>query len=300
MMNLDGKTPQQLGKPTPEALELCDRWILSRFHQVVRQTKERIQTYGLGEAAQGLYEFIWGDFCDWYIELVKSRLWDKEQTNSRLVAQQTLAYVLEGILKLLHPFMPHITEEIWQTLTQATDEVLALQAYPEVDASAIAPDLEKAFDLLFGTVRTIRNLRATLEIKQGAKVAVILQTESAEERSILESGKTYIQTLPKVENLTITPTLNEEIGQVIAGVFGTVQILIPLTGIVDIEALHSKLEKNLSKVEGEIESLTSRLNNPNFVNKARPEVVEGAREALAEAQKQAEILRSRLQHLKGL
>jgi valyl-tRNA synthetase len=300
MMNLDGKTPQQLGKPNIEELELCDRWILSRFHQVVRQTRERIQTYGLGEAAQGLYEFIWGDFCDWYIELVKTRLWKDAQSNSRLVAQQTLAYVLEGILKLLHPFMPHITEEIWQTLTQANDETLALQAYPEVDASAIAPDLERAFELLFGTIRTIRNLRATLEIKQGAKVSVILQTESEEERSILESGITYIQTLPKVEHLTITPALTEEIGQVIAGVFGTVQILIPLTGIVDIEALHTKLEKNLSKVEGEIKTLTDRLNNPNFVNRARPEIVEGAREALAEAHKQAEILRERLQHLKGL
>ncbi|NJM88782.1 MAG: valine--tRNA ligase [Hydrococcus sp. RU_2_2] len=300
MMNLDGKTPQQLGKPAPETLELCDRWILSRFHQVVRQTRERIQTYGLGEAAQGLYEFIWGDFCDWYIELAKTRLWKDAQSSSRLVAQQTLAYVLEGILKLLHPFMPHITEEIWQTLTQATDEVLALQAYPEVDQGAIAPDLERAFELLFGTIRTIRNLRATLEIKQGAKVSVILQTESEEERSILGSGKTYIQTLAKVEQLTITPTLTEEIGQVIAGVFGTVQILIPLTGIVDVEALYTKLEKNLSKVEGEIKTLTDRLNNPSFVNKARPEVVEGAREALAEAQKQAEILRERLQHLKGL
>ena len=300
MMNLEGKTPQQLGQPAIEALELCDRWILSRFHQVIQQTSNQIETYGLGEAAKGLYEFIWGDFCDWYIELIKSRLWNKERVDSRFVAQQTLAYVLEGILKLLHPFMPHITEEIWQTLTQATDEVLALQAYPEANETAIDPTLERSFELLIGSIRTIRYLRTEAEIKQGVKAPVILQSESDEERSILEAGQTYIQDLAKVEQLKIVPTLSEEIGQVIAGVVGTVQALIPLTGVVDINVLHAKLEKNLSKVEGEIQSLTARLNNPGFVNKARPEVVQGARDALAEAQKQAEILRERLQHLKGL
>ncbi|OKH25189.1 valine--tRNA ligase [Hydrococcus rivularis NIES-593] len=300
MMNLDGQTPQQLGQPTTEALEWCDRWILSRFNQVVRQTRDYIETYGLGEAAKGLYEFIWGDFCDWYIELVKSRLRKDAQAESRLVAQQTLAYVLEGILKLLHPFMPHITEEIWHTLTQSTDEVLALQAYPEVDASAIDRELEQSFELLIGTIRTIRYLRAEAEIKPGVKVPVILQSESNEERSILEAGRTYIQDLAKVDRLTIVPVLEEDAEQVIAGVVGTIQALIPLSGIVDIDALIAKLEKNLNKVEGEIKSLTARLNNPGFVNNAPADVVQGARESLAEAQKQSEILRDRLQHLKEL
>uniref|UniRef100_UPI000651F494 valine--tRNA ligase n=1 Tax=Crocosphaera watsonii TaxID=263511 RepID=UPI000651F494 len=111
MMHLKGETPQSLGTPEIDKLELCDRWILSRFHQTVQQTRKQIEAYGLGEAAKGLYEFIWGDFCDWYIELVKTRLW--QETPSRDVARQTLAYILDGTLKLLHPFMPHITEEIW-------------------------------------------------------------------------------------------------------------------------------------------------------------------------------------------
>jgi valyl-tRNA synthetase len=133
LMNLDGQTPQHLGNPQIDLLEMSDRWILSRFYRTVKQTRESIDAYGLGEAAKGLYDFIWGDFCDWYIELVKPRLREEATAKSRLVAQQTLAYVLEGILKLLHPFMPHITEEIWHTLTQKTGEFLALQAYPEVD-----------------------------------------------------------------------------------------------------------------------------------------------------------------------
>jgi valyl-tRNA synthetase len=297
MMNLDGKTPEQLG--SPDNPELSDRWILSRFHQVVKQTNNYIVSYGLGEAAKGLYEFIWGDFCDWYIELVKSRLWNKDNTDSRLVAQQTLAYVLEGILKLLHPFMPHITEEIWQTLTQKSNCSLALQIYPEAQERAIDSDLEKSFELLIETIRTIRNLRVEAEIKPGVKIPVILQSESEEERSILEASRSYIQDIAKVEQLTIATALSEETRQVIAGVVGTVQVLIPLTGIVDIAALCSKLEKNLSKVEEEIKSLTARLNNPGFVDKAPTDVVQKAREALAEAQKQAQILRERLQQLKG-
>jgi len=143
LMNLDGKTPEQLGYPDVENLEFCDRWILSRFYQTVAQTREDISTYALGEAAKGLYEFIWGDFCDWYIELVKPRLRQDATSNSRLVAQQTLAYVLEGILKLLHPFMPHITEEIWHNLTQKTGEFLAVQAYPEVDEILKASELSE-------------------------------------------------------------------------------------------------------------------------------------------------------------
>lgn len=359
MMNLEGKTPQQLGEPAAEELELSDRWILSRFHQVVHQTTDYLDTYGLGEAAKGLYDFIWGDFCDWYIELIKSRLRSEAESASRLVAQQTLAYVLEGILKLLHPFMPHITEEIWHTLygrsisaegllISATDnngnadapyvatatltpllkpeEVLALQSYPRslrsrteeetssVENSAsipssptpnpqwektslIDPELEQRFDLLIGAIRTIRNLRAEADIKPGVKVSVILQSESASERQILEAGQSYIQELGKVETLTITPALEEELKKTMAGVVGTVQVLIPLAGVVDVEALRTKLEKNLGKVEAEAKSLSGRLANQNFVSKAPEDVVKGVQTAMVEAQKQAEILRDRLTRL---
>ena len=295
MMHLKGETPQSLGTPDLEKLELCDRWILSRFHQVVKQTRDYIEAYGLGEASKGLYEFIWGDFCDWYIELVKTRLW--QDTPSRVVAQQTLAYVLDGTLKLLHPFMPHITEEIWQTLTQSKEQFIALQPYPDVDITLINPDLETSFTLLFETIRTLRNLRAEADIKPGVKVAVILQSESEQERSMLELGREYIQNLGKVAELTITSQLEQQTEQVIAGVVGTIQALIPLSGVVDIASLRAKLEKNLGKIEAEIKALTGRLNNPGFVNKAPDAVVQGARDALAEAQKQAEILHERLQRL---
>ena len=297
MMNLDGKTPEQLGKLDLSSLELSDCWILSRFYQIVKQTRNYIDAYSLGEAAKGLYDFIWGDFCDWYIELIKSRLWEEETSTSRLVAQQTLAYLLEGILKLLHPFMPHITEEIWHTLTQRTDQVLAVQTYPEANIELIDKELEDKFELLTGVIHTLRNLRAQAGIKPGVKVPVILQTESDHESEILEIGQIYLKNLVKVEKLTINSNSQEETKKAITDVVGTVQALIPLTGIVDIDALRAKLEKKLSKVEVEIKSLTGRLNNSGFVNKAPNEVVQSARNALKEAQKQSEILRQRLQCL---
>jgi valyl-tRNA synthetase len=423
MMNLDGKTPEQLGEP--QGVELSDRWILSRYHQVVKQTNNYIDNYGLGEAAKGLYEFIWGDFCDWYIELVKSRLQNNADPVSRKTAQQILASILSGVLKLLHPFMPHITEEIWQTLTQQpvdNQQFLALQIYPEANDKLIDSELEEQFDLLIATIRNIRNLRAEADVKPGAKITANLASDSEKERAILVVGQDYIKELAKVETLTINiPQESTELGEEtevnaqtnnaqtnvgnnfenilkngeilsgpywdnfraiaiilgllvilkvaffvgntllmvpifgslfeavglfyvvwfvmrhfvtwksrqeflakyfpapakaseteftksteprvsvkensIAGVVGTVQILIPLTGVVDVEVLRAKLEKSLGKVQAEIDALTGRLNNANFVDKAPPAVVQTARDALAEAEKQAQILRERLADL---
>jgi len=253
----------------------------------------------LGEAAKGIYEFIWGDFCDWYLELVKSRL-QGEDENSKLVAQQTLAYVLDGFLRLLHPFMPHITEEIWHTLNQVGEEkCLALESYPKLDNSLINPDLEAEFELLIGVIRTLRNLRAEVDIKPKVKITAILQSENEKEREILQKGEVYIQNLVKIEKLDITSKIDEKIGQTIAGVIGTVQVLISLSGVVDIEALSARLEKKLGKLTKEIESTKKRLSKPAFVEKADPKFVEETRNNLAEAEKQAEILRDRLNQLKS-
>ncbi|MBW4467062.1 MAG: valine--tRNA ligase [Pegethrix bostrychoides GSE-TBD4-15B] len=447
MLNLDGQTPTQLGLPDRTALELADRWILSRYNQTVQQTRADLDGYGMGEAAKRLYEFFWGDLCDWYIELVKSRF--QTDSASGRTARQVLAQLLDGTLKLLHPFMPHITEEVWQNLTQAEGEYLALQGYPQSDPDAIDPALEQQFDQIIDTIRTIRNLRAEAFIKPSAQIETILQTDSLQERQMLLAGQTYIQEMARVGQLTIIqpdaqpdtqpepnepePDLNETVSdtvaetiqqveeaisatagqvesgveqtlsrwnlatykkpalvlifflalwilarlfgavigtfhslpllaplfkligigytgwfiykflisrekrrelavqirqfrkqmadpvteidltampvseaisitsapadQMFAGVVGTVQVLIPLTGVVDTEVLSAKLQKDLAKAEAEIQSLSQRLGNANFVDKAPIEVVQNARTALAEAEKQAEILKDRLKQL---
>ena len=468
MMNLGGQAPSELGLPDLAQLDLADRWILSRFNRVVQRVRADLDTYGLGEAAKELYEFTWGDFCDWYIELVKPRL--QSDGPSKRVAQQTLAFVLDGILKLLHPFMPHITEELWHTLSQVgDDQFLAVQPYPTAFPDLIDDGLEHQFALVFNTVRTVRNLRAEAGIKPGLRIETILESESAEERHILQATASYIKDLGKIDTLVIlggqqpvsTAHAGEDKGEdkgqgqaanpfaklsdnavvaevqdfwhtmlplleqplhyagsffadirrpaftllwvfagvvllkfggtlatavdsmplfgslmelvglwvvfdfgrrnlltgrdrqqlsqtyqtwrrnifgpdtaptpvpaametarlrlvptvegsdqapvsptpaeasqppqkLFAGVTGTVQVLIPLTGVVDVEALRAKVEKDLAKVEAEIKALSGRLSNPDFVEKAPADVVQGARNALAEAEAQATILTARL------
>ena len=260
----------------------------------------------MGEATKSLYEFFWGDFCDWYIELVKSRLQEDYEPTSRETVQQTLAFVLDGILRLLHPFMPHVTEEIWQLLTYGTSEpssdrpVLAIQPYPEIDTTHINTELEEQFELLIGTIRTIRNLRAEAEIKPSVKIKVILQSDSDRERTLLEAGKNYILDLAKVEDLSIVASVDESATEeAIAGVVGTVQAIVSLVGVVDIGQLIAKLERTLKKLESAIASAQGRLNNEGYVKKAPPEVVETARAELEESLKQQEILKARLAQLQG-
>ena len=304
MMNLDANH----GSATisTENLELADRWILSRYAQTVLQVREQLDSYSLGEATRSIYEFFWGDFCDWYIELVKSRLQESADPTSRATVQQTLRFVLDGILRLLHPFLPHVTEEIWQLLTYGTSEpssdrpVLAIQPYPEIDTSYINEELEEQFNLLIGTIRTIRNLRAEAEIKPSAKVKAILQSDSDRERSLLEAGQSYILDLARVEDLAVVATVETSATeQAIAGVVGTIQVIVSLVGVVDIGQLVAKLERTLAKLEGAINSTQGRLNNEGYIKKAPPEVVATARAELEESLKQQEILKARLAQLQG-
>ncbi len=302
MMNLDlnrGSVTIQI-----ENLELADRWILSRYYQTVLQVREQLDAYSMGEATKSLYEFFWGDFCDWYIELVKSRLQEEANPTSRATVQQTLAFVLDGILRLLHPFMPHVTEEIWQLLTYGTSEpssdrpVLAIQPYPEIDTTHINEELEEQFKLIIGTIRTIRNLRAEAEIKPSLKVKVILQSDSDRERTLLEAGQSYILDLARVEDLAVLATVDDAATEeAIAGVVGTVQAIVSLVGVVDIAQLVAKLERSLKKLEGAIASSQGRLSNEGYVKKAPPEVVATARAEMEESLKQQEILKARLAQL---
>jgi valyl-tRNA synthetase len=282
--------------PAVESLEVADKWILSRFHQTVQQTSDNIDRYALGEAAKGLYEFFWGDFCDWYIELVKSRLQEGADPASKLVVLQTLAFVLDGILKLLHPFMPHVTAEIWQTLTDSDEQNdISIQSYPTSNPSLINPELDREFELLIGVTRTIRNLRAEAELKRVTKIAIIIQSDNETERQIIERGKTYLCDLAQIEQLTIVDKLAEEPTRAIASVFATVQIILPLTGVVDLEAFKAKIQKKIDKIDKEIESIHGRLNNTKFIERATPEVVQQTKDSLVEIEKQKEILQERLQ-----
>jgi valyl-tRNA synthetase len=297
LMNLEGQTPAQLGSPVPEALELADRWILSRLHSTATQVIEELEAYGLGEGARLLYSLIWDDFCDWYIELAKPRLRGEDLASKR-TAQQVLATVLETILRLLHPWMPHVTEEVWQLLTQANQTTsISVQPYPTPDPSWVNPQLEREFGLVTQVITSLRNLRAEAGLKPHQTIAALLVTEDPEEQRILTAAQAYIRELAKVESLEIAGSLATEPRQVAAAVVGTVQVLVPLAGLVDVEALRAKLQKDLAKLEKEAQGIRTRLENPNFLSRANSDVVQASREQLAELEAQMQLLQARLEKL---
>ncbi|PIK89072.1 valyl-tRNA synthase [Synechococcus sp. 65AY6A5] len=297
LLNLEGQTPAQLGSPAPEALELADRWILSRLHSTATQVIEELEAYGLGEGARLLYSLIWDDFCDWYIELAKPRLRGEDLASKR-TAQQVLATVLETILRLLHPWMPHVTEEVWQLLTQANQATsISVQPYPTPDPSWVNPQLEREFGLVIQTISSLRNLRAEAGLKPHQTIAAFLVTADPDEQRILTTAQAYIRELAKVESLEITGSLARDPKQVAAAVVGTVQVLVPLAGLVDVEALRAKVQKDLAKLEKEAQGIRARLENPNFLSRANPEVVQASREQLAELEAQMQLLQARMEKL---
>ncbi|MCS6959172.1 MAG: valine--tRNA ligase [Pseudanabaenaceae cyanobacterium SKYGB_i_bin29] len=281
----------------PANLERDDRWILSRYQQTVKQVNQLFNDFLFGEAARALYEFIWGDYCDYYIELVKPRLTGVDGV-SKETARSVLVQVLDGILHLLHPFMPHITEEIWHGLWQkGEDEFLALQPYPQPDLGMIDEQIEAEYQLAFDVIRVMRNLRAEAEVKPGQKVKFYLVSEQEREREILKQNQSGIELLAKGENLAILETVPMDLGQTMTGVVETVQVILPLSGVVDLAQVRAKLERSLQKLEPLIASITSRLQNASYLQKAPPEKVEQDRAELAEYQYQVKVLQERLQAL---
>ena len=307
LMNLGGETPASLGDPDPAHLELADRWILSRLARVNRETAERYSTYGLGEAAKGLYEFAWNEVCDWYVELIKRRLQvpaalEGEALAAALAdqrtARQVLAKVLSELLLLLHPLMPHLSEELWHGLTSSDPQTfLALQRWPDADGAALDDDLEASFAALIEAIRVVRNLRAVAGLKPAQPAPVQFISGRPALAVLLQQATADITALCRAASVSVlSPAEAEAAGpqRALAGVSGELQVLLPLEGLVDLEALRGRLQKDIARAEKEIAGLAGRLANPNFAGKAPPEVVAECRANLADAEAQAQLARRRL------
>ena len=306
LMNLGGETPSSLGEPDPAALQLADRWILSRLARVNRDSAERYGSYGLGEAAKGLYEFAWNEVCDWYVELIKRRLNPGENPSAEALAdqrtaRQVLAKALNELLVMLHPLMPHLSEELWHGLNGEPEETfLALQPWPTLDVSALDDELESSFAELIEAIRVVRNLRAVAGLKPSQGVPVRFVTGRSELASVLTAATADITALTRAERVEVLDPAAADANpaaKALAGVSGELQVLLPIDGLVDLEALRGRLEKDIAKAEKEIKGLSGRLSNPNFASKAPPEVVAECQANLAEAQAQADLARKRLADL---
>ena len=303
LMNLGGETPASLGEPEPALLQLADRWILSRLARVNRETAERYGSYGLGEAAKGLYEFAWNDVCDWYLELSKRRLNPGEAPSPEALAdqrtaRQVLAKVISQMHLMLHPLMPHLTEELWHSVTGAGEtSFLALQPWPVLDAAALDDGLEAAFSELIAAIRVVRNLRAVAGLKPSQSVPVRFITGRGDLAAVLGEATADITALTRAESVDVmTPEQADAapVAKALAGVSGELQVMLPIEGLVDLDALRGRLEKDIAKADKEIKGLAGRLANPNFTDKAPAEVVAECKANLAEAEAQAELARKRL------
>ena len=259
----------------PDRLELEDKWILSRLNSVIPEVTENMERYELGVAAQKVYDFIWDSYCDWYIELTKTRL-QGEDEDSKLRAQQVLCYVLTETLKLLHPFMPFITEEIWQALPHSGD-YLMLQQWPQHRAELDFPEEEKAMELIMDAIRGVRARRAEMNVPPSKKAQL---TVSTLERAVFEQGIPFLKRLAYASDVTVEGVTDAGSDDAMTAqgmvtvTTHAARLFMPLAELVDLEKEKARIEKELKKNRAELDKLEAKLGNPGFVNKAPAHVVE--------------------------
>ena len=280
MHNLDtAATPVQYSS---HSTHLQDRWIVSRLNRLINNVNQLMMDFQFGEAERQIYEFTWGEFCDWYIEMAKTRL--KQEYNISTSPLPTLVQVLETVLRLLHPFMPFITEEIWQTLVTylPVDDkhplALIIAPYPVSIESSIDDSAEREMEITSEIVRAIRNARAQLRIEPALWMAALVY--SSDNKSILETQSPVIETLARVRPLTVGSQRPGEIekGKALVLVLKYSEIVLPLDTVIDIAAEKKRLEKEIGETQTNIEYVQKKLNDEQFVTRADPAIVERERE----------------------
>ena len=300
LINKTSNNNYSLNESDETSLELCDKWILSKLNQVNIKVAALLKEYKLGESAKLLYEFTWNDFCDWYVEFAKQRFNNKE-TKNRQISEKVLIKVLNDILVMIHPFMPHITEELWHVLQLKPDNaLLSLQKWPIHENKFVDNKLDNSFQQLFEIIRLIRNLRAELGLKPSEKSPVYLISDNDELIDFLKTLVDDIQTLTKSSEVFIFKTNavdKKEFAKSFSGIISDLEVYLPFQDFVNIDALKERLTKDLKKVNIELENLNKRLSNNNFVDKAPKDIVDECRFKLNEGSVQKERITKKLELL---
>ena len=300
LINKTSNNNYSLNESDETSLELCDKWILSKLNQVNIKVAALLKEYKLGESAKLLYEFTWNDFCDWYVEFAKQRFNNKE-TKNRQISEKVLIKVLNDILVMIHPFMPHITEELWHVLQLKPDNaLLSLQKWPIHENKFVDNKLDNSFQQLFEIIRLIRNLRAELGLKPSEKVPVYLISDNDELIDFLKILVDDIQTLTKSSEVFIfkpNAVDKKEFAKSFSGIISDLEVYLPFQDFVNIDALKERLNKDLKKVTIELDNLNKRLSNKNFVDKAPKDIVDECRFKLNEGSVQMERITKKLELL---
>jgi valyl-tRNA synthetase len=292
LMNLEGYEPVEVAE---EDLTLADRWIISRLANTAEDVTRLLEEYDLGEAAKTLYEFIWDEFCDWYIELAKIRLGQSADFHHRLVAQNVLLQVLFDTLRLLHPFMPFITEEIYQNLPGHNDTIM-LDAWPV--KGQVWPEALEDMQQLMSVIRNLRNIRAEFNVAPGTPINTIILVRDQGKMALFENNQVYMQRLAQVKKIEVVNNLDTKPAQAVSALTAWTEIYVPLEGIIDIEREIVRLEKELKATEADLQRAESKLGNANFLAKAPQEVIAKENAKAEEARVKREGILQRLEILK--
>ena len=271
----------------PVELSLADRWIISQLQRTEAEVTRQLEQFRFDLASQALYEFIWNQYCDWYLELSKPVLWDEHAPVERARGtRRTLVRVLEVALRLAHPFMPFITEEIWQRiapLAGVQGKTLMLQPWPVANDSRIDSAAEGDIEWLKELMVGLRNIRAEMNIGPGKPLPLFLKNASAEDQRRLQENEALLKKLAKVESFTVLGEQDEAPLSATALV-GDLQVLVPMAGLIDKDAELARLNKEIQRLQGEVQRVGGKLSNAAFVDKAPPAVIDKERAKLAEAE----------------
>jgi valyl-tRNA synthetase len=276
----------------PEKLELEDRWILSRLNDVVKEVNENMDHFELGVAAGKIYDFIWDNYCDWYIELTKTRLNSGDEAAAR-GAQQILLFVLTEILKLLHPFMPFITEEIWQALPHE-GEALMIQEYPFYREALSFPEDERRFEMVMEAIKAVRARRSEMNVPPSRKARHIIVTDEAD---AFEAGRSYIMKLAYAGEVSVRNEVPAESEKMVSAVTDRARMFMPMADLVDIEKERARLQKELANAEKQLQAQIGKLSNQNFVTRAPEAVVNVERDKKAKLEALIDNLKLGLSNL---
>ena len=296
MMNMDGK---EITPPAGNELEPVDKWILSKCNTLVKEVTDNMDHFELGIAVQKVYDFIWDEFCDWYIEMVKPRLYNSDDTTSQNAALYTLKTVLIDALKLLHPYMPFITEEIFCTL-QSEEESIMVSKWPVYREELAFPKEEKDIEIIKEAVRGIRNIRTEMNVAPSKKATVYVVSEDADIRRTFEEGKLFFASLAYASEVFVQADkcgiAEDAVSVMIAGA----ALYIPFAELVDIKAEIERLKKEEKRLSGEIARCEGMLKNEKFISKAPEAKVAEEKEKLAKYTNLAEQVRVRLAQLQAM
>ena len=297
LMNLEGADDTFV--PEESDYTLADRWILTRSAETARAVTANLENYELGEAGRAIYEFLWSEFCDWYIELTKARLYDKENVRAKNTALYVLHTVLERTMRLLHPFMPFLTEEIWQKLPHEGRSIMRAP-WPEVDEKEIDAEAEAAMTAIMEVIKVTRNLRAELGTPPGKKSALLLRVRDAALADVFAAHTDYFHALASASEVIFLAEDAPDPENVVTGALAGAAVYLPLAGLIDVEKETARLTKERDNLEKEIARLSGKLANAGFTSKAPAAVVAAEREKLAGYEKKIGLIRSRLADLAKL